>query len=279
MTRCVAARHERQGHILRSTYAGVAPNPQTLKMSEADEGPAQPDPHSKPRENRRAKRYDVYLLSEGRGQGTSDRLGQKLQEIEKKLNEAGLRTCSIGDTPTTIATGEDSGMPQDDVKDSKYVLAFITRNFMQRVAGETTGEGEEPAEDAWRSKLCEFTFLYAAINKLTTPIIPVVVEPSFLNQKLWMGPVRHHLAAKRAFNLTASGKGLQEQTSALIQGILDMESERSPVASQRTSRRTSSVASPTPPGSKSLSRQGSVEKPQSIPLEELMAAWELSCKA
>ena len=81
----------------------------------------------------------------------------------------------------------------DDIDQSEFVMFFITRSFIEKVAG----RGPK-GEDDW----CFLEFTYAFRKKGAKRIISIVMEEECLDTSQWYGPVGMHLGGQLYYSFT-----------------------------------------------------------------------------
>jgi len=73
---------------------------------------------------------------------------------------------------------------QEGIDNTKCVVVFVTRRYMEKVAGDNAGDN------------CQLEFDYAAREKTKTKMVPVVMEPEVRDPKTWLGLVKFHLGSQ-----------------------------------------------------------------------------------
>mmetsp|Transcript_7241 Transcript_7241/g.10229 ORF Transcript_7241/g.10229 Transcript_7241/m.10229 type:complete len:478 (+) Transcript_7241:96-1529(+) len=73
---------------------------------------------------------------------------------------------------------------QEGIDNCKCVVVFITRKYMEKVAGDDAGDN------------CQLEFNYAAWKKGNNKIVPVVMEPEVRDTRTWTGQVDFHLGGQ-----------------------------------------------------------------------------------
>jgi len=73
---------------------------------------------------------------------------------------------------------------QEGIDNCKCVVVFITRKYMEKVAGKDAGDN------------CQLEFKYATRRKGNNKMIPVVMEPTVRDMRTWTGPVDFQLGGQ-----------------------------------------------------------------------------------
>jgi hypothetical protein len=120
--------------------------------------------------------YDVFL-SHDWGRDQLDRNNHtRVSKINDALKKAGFITWFDSDR----MRGDIMLKMTEGIDNSKAVIVFITKNYIQKVAG----NGERGTSDN-----CKIEFDYSCSRKTTDKMIAVVMEPESKNTSEWTGPV------------------------------------------------------------------------------------------
>jgi len=105
---------------------------------------------------------------------------RRVAEINTALKERGLVTWFDEER---MEGGVHDKM-QEGIDNCKCVVVFITRKYMEKVAGDDAGD------------TCQLAFKYAARKKGNKKMVPVVMEPELRDTNAWTGPVDFELSSK-----------------------------------------------------------------------------------
>jgi len=105
---------------------------------------------------------------------------RRVAEINTALKERGLVTWFDEER---MEGGVHDKM-QEGIDNCKCVVVFITRRYMEKVAGKDAGDN------------CQLEFNYAAWKKGNNNMIPVVMEPEVRDTTTWIGPVKFYLGGQ-----------------------------------------------------------------------------------
>ena len=106
--------------------------------------------------------------------------------INKELKTRGYHTWFDADR----LTGDIVQKISQGIEQTKGVLIFITRRYLEKVAG------EDPSD------YCQLEFEYATRNKTKSKMIAVIMEKCMKNPFKWTGSVGMHLGGKVYVDMT-----------------------------------------------------------------------------
>uniref|UniRef100_A0A7S3LJ25 TIR domain-containing protein n=1 Tax=Aplanochytrium stocchinoi TaxID=215587 RepID=A0A7S3LJ25_9STRA len=150
-------------------------------------------------------KYDCFL---SHAWGEEQRNGkcvdhEKVAKIKRMLDERGVNTWFDGERMKTFV---DRTMKQG-IDDSKKFVIFITKTYMEKL-------------DKDQNSNCTKEFQYGLLDKGIEYVIPVVLEKDLLNQDIWTGPLRFHIAASNLMYVNMSTESVTRQNiNALVELI------------------------------------------------------------
>ena len=106
--------------------------------------------------------------------------------INKELKKIGYQTWFDADR----MTGDIVKQMSQGIEETKGVLVFITRQYLDKVTGEDASDN------------CKLEFEYATRNKTSSKMIAVIMEKSMSNSCKWTGSVGMHLGGKIYVDMT-----------------------------------------------------------------------------
>eukprot|EP00959_Pyramimonas_sp_CCMP1952_P475373 9504149-Pyramimonas_sp.AAC.1 len=149
--------------------------------------------------------YDAFLSHDWVGVDGANH--ERVKQIHAIFKKAGLATWideekMQGNVQETMMRGIDS---------SACVIVFITKRYIEKVAG--TNENDN----------CKLEYKYAALNKSTRPLIPVLLDPAAKDPASWEGLVKFHLGGEMYFDLSKEPlESNQDAIAKLIQRIKEV---------------------------------------------------------
>ena len=127
------------------------------------------------------------LLSHNWGKDDSGRDNHyRVSLINKELKKIGYQTWFDADR----MTGDIVKQMSQGIEQTKGVLVFITRRYLEKVIGEDSSDN------------CKLEFEYATRNKTSSKMIAVIMEKSMSNSREWTGSVGMHLGGKIYVDMT-----------------------------------------------------------------------------
>ena len=127
------------------------------------------------------------LLSHNWGKDDSGRDNHyRLSLINKELKKIGYQTWFDADR----MTGDIVKQMSQGIEQTKGVLVFITRRYLEKVIDEDSSDN------------CKLEFEYATRNKTSSKMIAVIMEKSMSNSREWTGSVGMHLGGKIYVDMT-----------------------------------------------------------------------------
>ena len=106
--------------------------------------------------------------------------------INKELKKIGYQTWFDADR----MTGDIVKQMSQGIEQTKGVLVFITRRYLEKVTGEDSSDN------------CKLEFEYATRNKTSSKMIAVIMEKSMSKSREWTGSVGMHLGGKIYVDMT-----------------------------------------------------------------------------
>ena len=127
------------------------------------------------------------FLSHNWGKADSGRDNHyRVSLINKELKKIGYQTWFDADR----MTGDIVKQMSRGIEETKGVLVFITRQYLDKVTGEDSSDN------------CKLEFEYATRNKTSSKMIAVIMEKSMSNSREWTGSVGMHLGGKIYVDMT-----------------------------------------------------------------------------
>lgn len=127
------------------------------------------------------------LLSHNWGKDDSGRDNHyRVSLINKELKKIGYQTWFDADR----MTGDIVKQMSQGIEQTKGVLVFITRRYLEKVIDEDSSDN------------CKLEFEYATRNKTSSKMIAVIMEKSMSNSREWTGSVGMHLGGKIYVDMT-----------------------------------------------------------------------------
>ena len=127
------------------------------------------------------------LLSHNWGKDDSGRDNHyRVSLINKELKKIGYQTWFDADR----MTGDIVKQMSQGIEQTKGVLVFITRRYLEKVIDEDSSDN------------CKLEFEYATRNKTSSKMIAVLMEKSMSKSREWTGSVGMHLGGKIYVDMT-----------------------------------------------------------------------------
>lgn len=149
--------------------------------------------------------------TDGSGRSTHARAAQ----VNEWLKEAGLITWFDSDR----MEGDINFRMSEGIDGSGVFLAFITTNYITKVAGKGTRGADDNAK---------FEFDYACMRRGVERVVPIVFEPDCRDTSTWEGPVGMKLGTKLYSDLCADGDELRGAVLKLSDDLKALTAPRRP---------------------------------------------------